>query len=144
MKLGAGLGLCGILANHLGAKLVVLTDGDTDTLNFLRENVENNVSSGSSSVKCRQLRWGKEFVESSNWNSFQFDVVLASDVIYVEEMIDPLLDTVVALQDHNGKFLLSYVPRNVSIDKVLESAKLRGLNWRQPNDAKGVYVFERA
>lgn len=139
------MGLCGILAHHLGAHRVVLTDGDTDTLALLRGNVAANVSSSSGKViECRQLVWGREFVHGFS-SQEPFHLLLASDVIYVEEIIEPLLDTVVALMAQNdGMFWLSYARRNVSIDKVLASAERHGLSWREPSEtAEGVYVFQR-
>jgi predicted nicotinamide N-methyase len=145
------LGLCGILAHHLGAHRVVLTDGDTDTLALLRDNVAVNVSSSGNKaavVECRQLRWGQEEFVHGSATQETFSLILASDVIYVEEIIEPLLDTVVALlaQDGGGgMFWLSYARRNVSIDKVLASAKRHGLSWKEPSEAavEGVYVFQR-
>jgi predicted nicotinamide N-methyase len=139
----------------LGARRVILTDGDTDTLVLLRANVATNVSvsnnnNNDNTVECRQLRWGQEFVSRflcSTQECFGFDIILASDVIYVEDIIEPLLDTVVALLAPNGVFWLSYVRRNVSIEKVLRSAERHGLSWREPSSSsneaavEGVYVF---
>jgi predicted nicotinamide N-methyase len=123
-----------------------LTDGDTDTLALLRDNVAANVSSSTSGkvIECRQLVWGRELAVHG-WSSQEtFHLLLASDVIYVEEIIEPLLDTVVALLAQDGMFWLSYARRNVSIDKVLASAERHGLSWREPSEtAEGVYVFQR-
>jgi 16S rRNA G966 N2-methylase RsmD len=136
LELGAGLGLCGIFAEKLAAAEVFLTDGDTDTLAQLRENVESN---GCSKTICPQLRWGHRIAEFVSLHG-QFDVILAADIIYVEEIIEPLFDTVVALMKE--KFLLSYARRNVKIDLVLECAERHSLKWTQPTEAEGVYVFE--
>lgn len=136
LELGAGLGLCGIFAELLGASEVFMTDGDTDTLAHLRDNVKTN---NCKKVVCPQLRWGhklSEFVEHHG----KFDVLLAADIIYVEDILEPLFDTVVALM--KDKFLLSYARRNVKIDRVLECAQRHSLTWTQPSDNEGVYVFE--
>ncbi len=45
MELGAGLGLCSITCCYLGAKQVVITDGDTSVLSNLRYNVKQNIPS---------------------------------------------------------------------------------------------------
>ena len=42
IELGAGLGLVGLLACQLGARLTVITDGDDDTLQRLCSNMERN------------------------------------------------------------------------------------------------------
>ncbi|KAI2494226.1 lysine methyltransferase [Fragilaria crotonensis] len=123
LELGAGLGLCGITAELLGAGEVCMTDGDTDTLAQLRENVKAN---GCTKITCPQLRWGHrvaEFVEHHG----KFDIIIAADIIYVENILEPLFDTAVALMGHT--FLLSYARRNVKIDLVMECADRHHLSW---------------
>ena len=44
LELGSGLGLCGIVSHHVGAKSVLLTDGDINVLANLRCNVQNNIN----------------------------------------------------------------------------------------------------
>jgi len=44
LELGAGMGYCGIVAYHLGAAQVLLTDGDSSVLENLRYNVALNIS----------------------------------------------------------------------------------------------------
>ena len=43
LELGAGMGLCGIVAYHIGARDVLMTDGDIHVLDNMRYNVEQNV-----------------------------------------------------------------------------------------------------
>eukprot|EP00957_Ditylum_brightwellii_P105294 8026843-Ditylum_brightwellii.AAC.1 len=72
------------------------------------------------------------------------DVIMGSDIIYTEEVLEPLFDTVVQLmmisssnKEEDGEkelspsslFLLAYTRRNVSIDLVLECAKRHNLSW---------------
>ena len=90
VELGSGLGRCGLLLHHLMAMQdgigshIYLTDGDTDTLAQLRDNViENTNQDGGTkpiasadneqrnerdnelhSVSCHQLLWGKETTEA--------------------------------------------------------------------------------
>jgi len=134
LELGAGLGVCGILA----AKLLpdssfLLTDGDTDTLRNMRENIALN----DSRATCQQLIWG------SNAESFRQEklTVMASDVVYAQDSLPPLFQTVKDLAPQ--RFLLSYAFRTVTIDQVLSCAENYGLSCsKKPDSLEGVYVFE--
>jgi predicted nicotinamide N-methyase len=163
LELGAGLGLCGILAHHLQAANVVLTDGDTDALKFMRANVAANCSSSSTStvgidssssattriIQCRQLVWGDcnrvddlkhQYTNDDNQG---FHLVLGSDIIYVEEILDPLFQSVDRLLADSGEFWLAYARRNVKIDLVLETADRYGFIYKKPDDTEGVFIFRR-
>jgi Lysine methyltransferase len=167
------MGLCGILASHLGAARVLLTDGDTDALAQLRRNVQANCvcardaadnddksssNSHKKNVTCRQLVWGRN-LDSFVSEHGVFDVVLGSDIIYVPEIIEPLFETIERIlmnrpDDDDGDahhdppptFILAYARRNVPIDLVLDHAKQRGFVWTCPDNesAEGVFCFQRA
>mmetsp|Transcript_10564 Transcript_10564/g.15917 ORF Transcript_10564/g.15917 Transcript_10564/m.15917 type:complete len:330 (+) Transcript_10564:89-1078(+) len=188
LELGAGLGLCGLLAYHLNATSVVMTDGDTDVLAEMRQNVncnlktqkeelddmtkkknvysQDDVDGGDDTsvmqasdkvIPCRQLRWGKSYVEKfkssleklSTYKNGEtggsFDVIIASDVIYVDYILDDLFDTITALlsQSQDAKFLLAYARRAVDISLVFECAKKHRLEWTEPDGVEGVYIFSR-
>ncbi|KAH9300105.1 hypothetical protein KI387_011688, partial [Taxus chinensis] len=94
LELGAGTGMVGIAAALLGAH-VAITD-----LPHVLPNLEFNASAneeslqatkqgGSMSVKA--LRWGEE--EDVVKVGHNFDLILASDVVYHENLFDPLLLT---------------------------------------------------
>jgi predicted nicotinamide N-methyase len=190
LELGAGLGVPGLVCHWLGAPVVVLTDGDTDTLANLRRNVARNgrrpqqhattagpdnnnnddddddTAARTPYISCRQLVWGnsehinnvlhclrsvvvvgttadesRPDMESNNDQRY-FDVILGSDIIYVEHVIEPLFDTVSQLLDkRSGVFLLAYCRRNVSISLVLSAAQQRGMVWHEPDAPDGVYQF---
>lgn len=146
LELGAGLGLCGILSHKLGANKVVLSDGDTDTLQEMRQNVTLNTNirhvCPHTNIRCEQLIWSKRLKEFQE-HFGTFDVILASDVIYVEEILEPLFATVVTLMNATGKFLLSYARRNVNIELVLAVAKCHGLQWTQPDGSNDIFVMQR-
>ncbi len=56
----------------------------------------------------------------------KFDILLGSDIIYVEHVVEPLFDTVSQLLSSHGVFLLAFARRNVSIDYVLYVAQRQG------------------
>jgi predicted nicotinamide N-methyase len=164
--LGAGLGLCGILAHQLQASKVVMTDGDVNTLVNMRENVVRNGielqgmeehtaaaaanTTTTATMDCPQLIWGqqlpeflRQYASGDDDENGQFEVVLAADIIYVTEILEPLWETVDALLAPQGLFLLAYARRNVPIDLVLEHAAQRGFTWSCPKHAEGVFLFRR-
>ena len=152
--------MCGILASKLGARRVTLTDGDTDALARMRDNVTLNNNNMANFSQCCQLVWG-EHVDRFRDVHGTFDLILGSDIIYVEEIVVPLWDTIDHLlarnstddgddDDNNnnrsnnkGAFWLAYARRNVSIELVLTQAEKRGFVWTIPDAAEGVYVFTR-
>mmetsp|Transcript_52863 Transcript_52863/g.158227 ORF Transcript_52863/g.158227 Transcript_52863/m.158227 type:complete len:273 (-) Transcript_52863:188-1006(-) len=150
LELGAGLGLCGIVAHHLGAERVVLTDADTNALQEMRRNVNANRrdddEADDPSICCSQLRWGSPRPDHPFKQSFgAFDTILAADVIYAEESVQLLFDTVDMLLKTDGQFLLSWLTRWNSIpeDLVLGAARDRNMSWTKPEQEEGIYIIKR-
>jgi len=160
LELGAGLGLCGILAHllqprPLSSSSLILTDGDTNTLEYTRKNIQRNcakhcgdaTSTTSSKIACHQLIWGPSFAETFRSEHGTFDTIMGSDIIYVEQLLEPLWATVATLLSKpNGRFLLAFAQRNVKMDLVLEHAEKVSLQISSkpppPSDGEGVFVFE--
>ena len=144
LELGAGLGLCGIVAHHLGASRVLTTDGDVNVLENLRYNIKLNSSQSGSSdenntnvvaqsvISCPQLVWGKELHEFEQVHGQQ-NVIVGADIFYAPENIDPIWQTVDKLLKPDGSFLLAFCPHKVSIGKVLDKARQFGFSWVKPN-----------
>ena len=71
----------------------------------------------------------KSFTKMDDWASSadgKFDILLGSDIIYVEHVVAPLFTTVSQLLSPHGVFLLAFARRNVSIDYVLVEARRQG------------------
>jgi predicted nicotinamide N-methyase len=158
VELGAGLGLCGILAHRLGGSSVCITDGDSDALVHLRDNVNRNrTTSGAddegTEVSAHQLIWGKETTDTflKRQGNQTFDVMIASDIIYARVIVEPLWETVdILLNQDNPQaiFIMAYAKRQVpvSIEFVLEYADKAGfLHELVDTHPEGiwVYVFRR-
>ena len=124
--------MCAILLDKLGiASLVVVTDGDDDTMKLMHSNMLE--TSSSDALLAEKLYWGKF---SPSLQSFQarfpnrFDVLIAADVIYEELQVQPLIETVSQLlHNPDGEFILAFARRNVPIDKVLVAADAIGLQY---------------
>ncbi|KAI9916150.1 hypothetical protein PsorP6_016952 [Peronosclerospora sorghi] len=125
VELGAGTGLAGISAALLGARQVLLSD-----LDYVVENLANNVhetlklaaSSGrpvESDISTLVLDWFSPPTDLGD-----IDFLLASDVVWVEELIPPLVATFDTLLRHSAvktQILLSYQKRSVMSDRLLFS-----------------------
>lgn len=146
LEIGAGLGLNGILAWRASCSSnseVCITDGDSDALVHLRDNVDRNrnTEDGNDSnvgkVSCKQLIWGKETSEkflSEIAKDQTYDVILASDIIYSPVIVEPLWETIQTLLkkpsngEARGVFVMAYAKRKVpvSIELVCEKGEEAG------------------
>ncbi|CAI5735666.1 unnamed protein product [Hyaloperonospora brassicae] len=129
VELGAGTGLVGIAAALLGARQVILSD-----LNYAVENLAENVadtmklaaSAGrpvESDVSTRVLDWFDPPTDVGD-----IDLLLASDVVWIEELIAPLVATFDTLLRHSSvktEILMSYQKRSVLSDRLLFSELAR-------------------
>jgi predicted nicotinamide N-methyase len=139
---------------------VCITDGDSDALVQLRENVNRNRTSANESdndatadvdkVSCHQLIWGKEsatqFLTQIAMNQ-KYDVILASDIIYSLVIVEPLWQTVqLLLKKEEGIFVMAYARREVpvSIDLVLKASIEHGFSYElvKEHATDGIWVYE--
>ncbi|KAK1356324.1 protein N-lysine methyltransferase METTL21A [Heracleum sosnowskyi] len=114
VELGSGCGLVGCIAALLGAH-VVLTDLP-DRLKLLKKNVQENLYGNvRGSATVIQLTWGDDphptLINPSP------DYVLGSDVIYSEEAVIDLIETLVQLCGPQTTIILAGELRN---DAILE------------------------
>ncbi|KAL5225869.1 hypothetical protein ABZP36_012508 [Zizania latifolia] len=120
VELGAGCGLAGCVAAHLGAD-VLLTDLP-DRLKLLRKNVELNAGDVRGSARVAELVWGDD--ADPEWLQPPPEFVIGSDVIYNEEAVDELLITLRQLSGpHTTTIILAAELRNdVVLECFLEAA----------------------
>lgn len=141
LELGAGLGLCGILLHKIASNSnIVITDGDTDALKKLRENiVKNSHPLSSSDVSCRQLLWGQEtsqaFLDTFSKGK-QYDLIIASDILYSPVVVEPLWQSIQILLHREGTFLMAFAKRKVpvTIETFLQAASLAGFSYECVRD----------
>lgn len=90
LELGAGMGLCGMVASLAGAERTVVTEKEPE-LQHLRESVKANVTSLVSSTEglprlgglcCEELEWSQtERVKQIKRQHGPFDLVFAADCV---------------------------------------------------------------
>ncbi|XP_044426012.1 protein-lysine methyltransferase METTL21D [Triticum aestivum] len=124
VDLGAGCGLVSVVAALLGAR-VVATDLP-DRVRLLRKNLEENVRG---SARVAELVWGDEYEldpELLLWLDPEAEppeLVLGSDVVYIEEAVGDLLATLTRLAGPRTTVLLAGELRNdVVVECFLEAA----------------------
>lgn len=118
LEIGSGTGLVGIAAAAILGAHVTLTDLP-HVLPNLRFNAEANagvIAALGGSVDVRQLIWGDEGDQLSV--STEFDAVMASDVVYYEHLIDPLLKTLSWSVEGEVVFVMAHLRRWKKRDAV--------------------------
>lgn len=129
IELGAGCGLAGLGMALLGCD-VVATD-QVEVLPLLMRNVERNKSwisqsnpdSGTfGSVTVAELDWGnKEHIKAVDP---PFDYIIGTDVVYSEHLLQPLMETIIALSGPKTKIMLGYEIRSTTVhDQMMEMWK---------------------
>lgn len=129
IELGAGCGVAGFGMALLGCD-VVSTD-QTEVLPLLMRNVERNTSrimqtisdpDSFGSIQAAELDWGNETHIKSVGPPF--DYIIGTDVVYAEHLLEPLLQTIIALSGPKTTILLGHEIRSTNVhEKMLEMWK---------------------
>lgn len=137
IELGAGCGVAGFGMALLGCD-VVSTD-QTEVLPLLMRNAERNTSrimqmnpeSGSfGSIQVAELDWGNEnHIEAVGP---PFDFIIGTDVVYAEHLLEPLLQTMLALSGPRTTILLGYEIRSTNVHEQMLDL------WKRYFDVKTV------
>lgn len=109
VELGTGCGVAGMGLYLLGLKDVVLTD-IAPVMPALKHNLKRNKPVLGRMLKAAQLHW-------NNLNQIKalgppFDIVIAADVVYIEESVGPLVSAMASLVADTGVVLLGYQIRS--------------------------------
>ena len=113
VELGAGAGLCAMVAARCGARTTAATDGDDRCLDLLRRNIAANGLD--STVAVSKCFWGRDAPPVG-------DLVLAGDVLYKRALVEPFLDALEAALAPGGRALLCHLPRAGVSHEVVEAA----------------------
>ena len=112
LELGAGLGLCGIVASAAGFD-VVMTDREQITLDFQR------VSAAANNEQIKHLKF--------DWHNppelGRFDVIAGAEILATEELLDPILDICKNYLENGGTIYLAHDLRRKSLPMFLKKAE---------------------
>jgi len=126
IELGSGTGLAGLVAAQF-SDCCVLTDRDPGVLQLLDQNIDLNVDKFLGSCTSAKLEWGIQNFSDGCFDNLEasYDVTIAADVIYGEEVVEPLWASINAFTKSEGKVYLSHVPRcshSTISDMIVEEA----------------------
>lgn len=121
LELGAGTGTAGLKAASLGASLVVLTDLEYSLANLARNVEANRDALSTCKVDVRELDWFRS--ETWQWEERGngWDVILLADVVWLEELVQPLVSVLSAMAKPTTAILLSHQLRTTRTDELLWS-----------------------
>ena len=117
LELGAGTGVVGVTAGKLHAKRVVVTD-----LKYTHENLWRNIRRNhlEGIIDVLELDWTR----LPKRLDAHFDLIVASDVVWIESLIEPLVQTFdfCLKQFPDTPILLAHQTRSESADRLFESS----------------------
>jgi len=107
IELGAGTGIVGLVAAVKGAK-VIITDLE-QFVPLMQMNVTQNASKlKDNRMQACALKWGDDLENFKD----EYDFILMADLIYYNESLIPLVQTMVALSSKRTVILMSYEERS--------------------------------
>jgi predicted nicotinamide N-methyase len=106
VEIGAGTGVCGLVASTYNAKSVFITDKDPGVLEVIQKNIHLNEER----FKCKNVK-----VASLNWQDVSqydnvtepVDIIIGSDLLYSLSMIDSLVFALENLSNDNTVSVLT-------------------------------------
>ncbi|KAL9458241.1 hypothetical protein AB3S75_007162 [Citrus x aurantiifolia] len=115
IELGAGCGAAGMAFYLLGLADIVLTD-ISPVMPALKHNLKRNKPVLNKSLKTSVLYWNNQ--DQINALKPPFDLVIAADVVYIEESAAQLVRAMEALVADDGVVLLGYQLRSPEAHKL--------------------------
>ncbi|XP_074296439.1 uncharacterized protein LOC141626640 [Silene latifolia] len=150
IELGAGCGAVGMGIYLLGLNDVVLTD-IAPVMPALKHNLKKNKQVLNKSLKTAQMYWANS--TQMNALSPPFNFVLAADVVYLEDTVKPLVETMFGLVKDDGVVLLGYQIRCPEADVLfwemvkevfeIEKVKKEDLHPDYAYEETDVYIFRK-
>merc|ERR1740123_1370497 len=125
VELGSGTGILGLVCAALGGRVIVSDkDDEKPIIDLLKGNLERNPVGD---IRYMPLTWGvKEHADALLESVGHIDCILATDVIYCNEIVMPLVQTLQKICSRKQKFSLDM---NTIIFKVYRLFSRRFGSW---------------
>ncbi|CAF3282593.1 unnamed protein product [Rotaria socialis] len=121
-ELGAGIGLCSLIASRLASK-VICTDHDNDLLDVVRQNIElNDAVCRKECIEIQEFDW-KQF--NLNEIDDRIEIVFAADVIYDDDITDALFNVLRKCFQEKFKLHSIYITVEKRINFYLDTLSVR-------------------
>ncbi|XP_014679458.1 PREDICTED: calmodulin-lysine N-methyltransferase-like [Priapulus caudatus] len=124
-ELGGGMTCLAAVALSVipgGADRVLMTDGNANSINNLKEILKHNKDRlKSSSIEVRSLQWDRyeEYLDIEH----QFDVILSADCLFFDKAHEDLLHTIQKLLTNKGTAFLLAPSRSGTLDSFVKRAQ---------------------
>lgn len=139
IELGAGSGLVGLVASHLGGTVTV-TERKV-VLEYLQKTITNNTSPGNE-ISVRELDW-TQGLSKFRTSDQTYDIILGADIIYIEDLFSDLLRTLQQLCWEKSQILLSckirYERDRTFLNMLADSFILTEVYYDKPRD---IYIYQ--
>lgn len=150
LEVGSGTGLLGIALHLLQVQQVTVSDM-SEVLWLLEKNLQQNACQDK--VQLRALNWKKAVpIDMIN----QFDMIVASDCVWIDDLVIPLVNTLDALVTgpNTQIYVANELRSKFTEDKFLTQMQKRGFSLtvldpsqfdkQYSNDKISIYRFQRA
>lgn len=130
LEIGAGLGLTGLSIAVWGdAACVHITDGDPVVVDVLQRSLQLNEGRfDNAQVEVRELLWD-QCTRPLPSGVLPYDVIVGSEVIYIEDLHLPLITTMKRWLRPGGEIILCCLRRESSFDAFTKLLRAHFLSW---------------
>ncbi|CAE6221317.1 unnamed protein product [Arabidopsis arenosa] len=150
IELGTGCGVAGMAFYLLGLTEIVLTD-IAPVMPALKHNLKRNKTALGKSLKTSIFYWNNR--DQISALKPPFDLVIAADVVYIEESVGQLVTAMELLVADDGAVLLGYQIRSPEADKLfwelcdvvfkIEKVPHEHLHHDYAYEETDVYIFRK-
>ncbi|KAJ0394093.1 hypothetical protein P43SY_001055 [Pythium insidiosum] len=134
IELGCGPGLVGIVAAHLGAASVLVTDGDEASVALTSANISLNGLDAGAHCRAERYLWGD--TSAMVTQDAPFDVILGADIVACPyaDAFEALLSALLQLSNTSTLLVLAYKRRHGSEEAFFESLEQHFEMQRVPRE----------